>query len=299
MLMGSRPFSGPDWPEFREQHLHEMPPELTGVPAAIASLIDECLYKAAGARPTPANLLARLERANAPSSPAVSRLQEVSQKIVAEQSKALASASAATSEKERREALFKTADESLKAIGDQLRQAILDNGPATPDPRSTHAGWALRLGDTTIGMDPATRVALGKFGPWQPPFDLIASSIISINIPPGAIQFHGRAHSLWYGDIQEKGVYRWFETAFMISPMLSRRSTHLPTALEPGEASGAAIGRGNNEWQLARPFVPIDLGETTAFIERWIDWLALAAAGELAMPNSLPELSTDGSWRRS
>jgi serine/threonine protein kinase len=299
MLMGDLPFSGPDWPEFREQHLHGKPPEVTGVPAAVASLVDECLFKPPGARPTPKNFLARLERANTPSSPAVARLQEVGQKIVVEQSKELASASAATTEKQRRAELFTAAEESLKTISDQLRQAILDAVSATPDPRSTHTGWALRLGDATIGMDQVNRVSMGNFGLWQPAFDLIADTGIAVNIPPGLDQFHGRAHSLWYGDIQEKGVYRWFETAFMVSPLLPRRATHVPAGMDPGEESGAAIRPGMNSWQLARPFVPIDQGETTAFIERWLDWLAQGAAGTLRMPSSMPEMPAEGTWRRS
>lgn len=300
MLMGARPFTGPDGTDFRQQHLHEKAADLTGVPAPVASLIDECLYKSAGARPTPKNLLARLEQANTPSSPAAARLQAAQQAIVAEQSKALASASAASTEKERRAALFEAADKSLKAISAQLRQAILDNAPAaTPDPRSTHTDWALRLGEATIGMDVANQASMGNFGSWHPAFDVIAFSGIAVNIPPGSDQFHGRGHSLWYGDIQEKAVYRWFETAFMVSPLIARRLTHVPAGMDPGEESGKAIGVGMNEWQLARPFVPIDQGETTAFIERWLDWFAQAAAGELRMPSSMPEGQPNGSWRRS
>lgn len=220
MLMGDLPFTGPGWTEFREQHLHEKSPDLTGVPAAIASLVDECLFKPPEARPTPKNLLARLEGANTPSSPAAARLQEAQQKIVAEQSKALASASAVLSEKERRDALFGAADLSLKAVSAPLRQAILDNAPtATPDPRSTADDWALRLGDASLGIDPAKRASMGNFGLWRPAFDVIAFSALGINIPPGRDEYHGRLHSLWYGDIQEQGVYRSIGNLYTRSPV--------------------------------------------------------------------------------
>lgn len=300
LLMGARPFTGPAADDYREQHLHETPADVTGVPAAIASLIAECLFKPPEARPNPKNLLARLERAITPSSPAAARLQEAQQKIAAAQAKELASASVAMTEKERRAALFDVADQSLKAISAELRQAVVDNAPAaTPDPRSPADDWALKLGDASLGIDPAKLVSMGNFGAWQPPFDVIAFSAVGINIPPDRFEYHGRSHSLWYGDIQEKGVYRWFETAFRVGAFIPRRTAQVPAAMEPNENSGKAVSTGINEWSLARPFVPIDQGEEAAFIERWLDWLAQAAAGELRMPNSLPEIQPDGSFRRS
>ena len=75
MLAGTLPFNGPDHPAFREQHLHRNASRLNGVSSALAALVDECLFKAPGARPTAANVLARLERLqNQPSSPGVARL---------------------------------------------------------------------------------------------------------------------------------------------------------------------------------------------------------------------------------
>ena len=94
MLMGDLPFTGPGWTEFREQHRHEKAPDLTGVPAAIASLVDECLFKPPEARPTPKNLLARPEGANTPRTPAPARLHKAQHQTVADQSNALASDSA-------------------------------------------------------------------------------------------------------------------------------------------------------------------------------------------------------------
>ena len=53
MLAGFRPFPGPGLEDYRDQHLHNDPPPLEGVPALLAALVEECLYKAPGARPTP------------------------------------------------------------------------------------------------------------------------------------------------------------------------------------------------------------------------------------------------------
>lgn len=63
LFMGERPFQGPD---MRREHLEAAAPELTGVPSQLSQLVQECLYKAAQARPTPQNLLSRLEAAAKP-----------------------------------------------------------------------------------------------------------------------------------------------------------------------------------------------------------------------------------------
>jgi serine/threonine protein kinase len=63
LLTYDLPFPGPGTADFRNQHLHAEPPPLAGVTSRLAALIEECLYKAPGARPSSANVLARLQRA--------------------------------------------------------------------------------------------------------------------------------------------------------------------------------------------------------------------------------------------
>lgn len=60
----------PPFEDFHEAHLHQDPPHLDEVPAGLAALIDEFLYKAPGARPLPANVRARLDRLGNPATPA-------------------------------------------------------------------------------------------------------------------------------------------------------------------------------------------------------------------------------------
>lgn len=299
--MGARPFPGPTWDDFREQHLHDHPATASGIPSSIASLLDECLYKAAAARPTPTNVLARLRRASTPSSDAAARLQAANQEIVARQAKDLAASSAASTEAERRARLFEAANASLKVISAQLRQAVLDNAPAAArDPRSTADDWSLRLGPASLGMDPALKTSMGNFGRWPPAFDVTASAAIALNIPQDQYGYEGRSHSLWYCDAQEKGVYRWYEMAFMFNPLFSKQLRHTPAAFEPDEKAWQAFANGITEYQLARPVTPIDQGEEEAFINRWLDWFGRAAAGQLQRPSSMPEGGDNrGTYRRS
>ena len=48
MLTGVLPFAGPAFEDFRDAHLHQDPAHLGEVPAALAALVEECLYKAPG-----------------------------------------------------------------------------------------------------------------------------------------------------------------------------------------------------------------------------------------------------------
>ena len=68
----------------------------------------------------------------------------------------------------------------------------------------------------------------------------------------------------------------------------------------PPDASdtAAAISPALHTYQVAWPFMPIDQGDEDNFVERWMDWFAKAAQGQLRYPGSLPELETQGSWRR-
>lgn len=301
LLSGGRPFSGPGRDEFRDQHLHREAPELTGVPPALSGMVSECLFKAQGARPSAANVLIRLDRLGTPPSAGGGRLQAANAAVRAAEAREQARLSAATSETERRSALFAIAERTLAAIGVQLRQGVIDNAPAArPDPKSGADDWSLALGAASIGMDPPKQTKLAPWGHshWAPGFDVVANAAIGITIPADQNGYRGRTHSLWYCDAQEAGVYRWFETAFMISPLISKRYAQEPFVLEPGENAGKALSGTIAEWQVAWPFTPIDHGDEDGFVDRWLDWFGQAAGSALRHPTSMPERPAEGTWRR-
>jgi hypothetical protein len=136
---------------------------------------------------------------------------------------------------------------------------------------------------------------------WRPrvSLDVVAFSELDLIIPPDPYGYGGREHSLWFGDVQQQGAYCWFETAFMLMPLIQRRARQEPFALNPGDEASEALGSGVGAFQLARPFVPLVVGELDEFVGRWAGWFAQAAQGQLAHPGGLPELPGAGSWRRS
>ena len=180
-----------------------------------------------------------------------------------------------------------------------MKKAIIDNAPAAEhDPHSRADDWALRLGTASIGMDPARPTSAHPWGQWAPAFDVVAHAAIGISVPEDRYGFAGRQHSLWYCDAQQAGVYRWYETAFMVAAPIPRTTAVVPFAFEPCENAGKALGPGITEWQLARPFVAIDQGEELPFIERWLDWFGSAAQGRLRRSTSWPEVQAQGTYRR-
>ncbi|MEU7656211.1 serine/threonine-protein kinase [Micromonospora taraxaci] len=327
LLAGTRPFHGPETHDLREQHLHQHPEPLSGVPLPIVALIDECLYKGPEARPTPPNLLARLGRAaETTPSAGLAQLQQANLTEVNRVKDEERAASAARSEEERREELAQSATRSLTRMMDYLKDAIMANAPAArfeslrqpsrrrrqPDvvadaqarrakvpipPPLVTAGWAITLNEARL-----TYQAPSDEDRWAqqmtPPIDVVAAGFLSVKTRPNYQGYEGRRHSLWYCDAQTAGEYHWYETAFMDTPMIaSANRPHDPYALNPGPDAAGAIGPGLMQVQVAWPFTPMSIDAMDEFVDRWAGWLALACQGKLQRPMMMPEKQPQGSWR--
>jgi eukaryotic-like serine/threonine-protein kinase len=301
LLSGSLPFKGPHAHEFREQHLHARPARMGNVPVALEALIEECLYKAPSARPSASNLLARLERLGEPTSaPGLARLQEASLAETMRQGEHRRRESENLTESERRSALTEAARTGLDRIATALREAMLQAAPSVVVQTRRGGGWSLRLNQSELQFTPPVTVTSKPWGSWiAPKFDVVAHTALSVQIPPDRYGYEGRSHALWFCDAREVGRYQWYETAFMISPLIPSRGPQNPFALEPGEDSAKALSAGLTEFQVAWPFTPINLGEIDEFISRWAAWFADASQGKLAHPSTMLERSSEGTWRRT
>lgn len=296
LLQGHRPFPGPD---FREQHLNQPPPPLIGCQPAIATLVTECLFKPPQARPTPANILARLQASQRPSSSAAAKLQAANQKIVDSHAREGAAMYAQNSTEERRSALAVAAGQSLETILDRLVENIRDYASAASVTRAPNLRVRLGQGELTVdAVRPAPDGCLAASG--RPPaFDVVAYTIITVRQPRDEFDYEGRSHSLWFCDAYDEGVYRWFETAFMVQALIPKRGLLDPFALPPtDEGAALAFAPIISSRQIAWQPLPFDQGEEEQFIERWLAWLADAASGSLRHPRSMPE-DSGGRFRKS
>lgn len=298
VLAGKRPFAGPNEHDFREQHLHQDPPALANMPAALDALINECLYKAPEARPNPANILARLKRIGvAAVSPGLAKLQRANLAEVVRRGESARQASAQQSDSEKRRALADGAAKSFKRIGDELLKAIVAAAPAASVTPGA-VGWEIELHQAQLEFG---RMQATPLAPWSrepPAFTVIADALVVLRMPRNQYGYEGRGHSLWFCDAQEADRFQWYETAFMISPMIGRVSPVAPFPLSPGEESAKALWVGMAEFQLAWPFTPLTINSLEEFIDRWATWLADASLGRLHYPDAMPERPPQGSWRQ-
>jgi eukaryotic-like serine/threonine-protein kinase len=223
------PFAGPSLEEFREQHLHAVPAEPIGAPTALIAVVHECLYRSAAARPRPANVLERLGRvASPPVLEGLARLQEVNRAEVDRRGAAAVAASRSQSEEERRRELADDAALALERMSISLKDSILNAAASTVEVAGVTPGfsyqalldWELQMNAAKIGLSKSAMVSIGAWQGRPVPFDVIASADLTIRIPSDRSGYEGRSHSLWFCDARAVNEYGWFETAFMVHPLV-------------------------------------------------------------------------------
>lgn len=300
LLTGTLPFPGPAIEDYREQHLHQDARPLgEHIPQPLAALVLECLYKAPGARPRPANVGERLKGAiAAPASEGLGRLQQAHRRQISRRAEEDRRRSEAQTASERRDELAATAIAAFKSISEVLKGAIVSAAPSVD--LSEHGdGWTIGLGEATLHMDSPSSVSSNPWGyEGRVSMDVVVAGQLDLETPRDAYGRVGRSHSLWYCDATEAGHYGWYETAFMFNPLMHRQSEQEPFALEPGAEASEALFAGVGSYQVAWAFTPLVLGELDAFVDRWATWFGEAADEAYQYPTQLPERPSQGSWRR-
>jgi serine/threonine-protein kinase len=289
MLTGALPFPGPHFEDFRDQHLHGRVAPLNQADASLASAVEDCLVKADGARPSPAILLARLERpATSPNSTGLTRLQEASRAQANRQAEAARQESESNTEEARRAALYDAAESSLRGIVSRLVNTITGAAPAALSQQLEASGYSVKLGPAELRVFPVHTYLRSVADPAKKiPFDVVACTALGIDMPQDRFGYEGRT----------AGEYGWFEVAFMFMALMARQSNRDPFSLSPGTEATEAVGPGVGAYQVAWPFTRLDHENLDDFISRWAGWLADASMSHLHRPTTLPEQNPDGSWR--
>ena len=110
MLAGVRPFAGPD---FRDQHLHEVPRALKGVSGPLGALVDQCLHKEPGHdHRRPISDVDLLQWAGKGCARGSGRLQQAHHDAVIQQAESQSVAARAETARERQERLSEDARRS-------------------------------------------------------------------------------------------------------------------------------------------------------------------------------------------
>lgn len=291
LLAGRWPFQGPD---FRDQHLHHVPPELPDAAGGrLNTLIDECLAKAPEARPTPSRLAARLQlqmENELPAGEAMQALRKAHQEHVTRAMTVAREKEESQSKEEWRVELFNAAQHSYSRIGSRLDKFIRSAVPELP------AGWPLRLGHAELSLSDPVRSGTrdGYYTSYyRDHIDVVAHAHISVT--QSNYWYRGRSHALWFCDAETEGEYGWFETAF-IGP---RRPDELePFAANPDDYTGLVRELNTRgSLQVCWPFTLISGPALDEFIERWAEWFADASLGNLRHPLLMSRMEVEGTWR--
>lgn len=291
VLSGHRPFFGPD---FREEHLHKIPPTLTVGTLRLRLLIEECLEKPAGARPTPTQLVRRLaSAAHAPVGSGAQKLATATKKAAERKATENAERQRYASDQVRRTKLFDVASRTFDIIPASLIEALQAESPLARVQSPAGHGQMEFVAELGFGKLGVARPAPN--GHWDGPFEVIACASIAVNQPRSHLGYDGRSHSLWYCDPKSEGAFAWYELAFMRSPFVSQPQL-VPFAAQPQEISNA-FNRVIGTEQLAWPIEELDRGDLTDFVDRWLGWFADAAEQGLRYPSQLPEKASAGGYR--
>jgi len=281
LLAGYPPFVGPESHDYRRQHLDDAPEPIPNVAPEMASLVDECLTKAPGARPDPESILSRLKRAGGSQTEAARRLQEANSQVVRQQVERASIESAAQSERERKRGLREAAEKSLMRIVTMLDDQIRMASKSTADRPSTD-GWQASLGRATLIVAAVSSADAVFAARGDVEWEVLASSAITLRTPRDRYGHQGMAYSLWYLRRSTDDAYRWFELAFKTLALARprRNRTIEPFSLRPQEDDAQiALSSTMHTIDVEQHPIPIDQGAEEKFVERWISRLADAATG--------------------
>lgn len=296
LITGERPFKG-DVSELRGAHLHTAPPSSTA-PKKLAWLIHDCLTKAAQYRPSPTDFRKRLMLSlHDETAAGLAALQEANQVNAQKRTELARRQSEAKTENERRAALAESGRDAFVRFSQELLDSLLESAPTTTLVAGHNGAWTLELNEAVLKLsEPSTTPAWNN--QLAPSFDVILRASISLTCKRPIRGYTGRAHSLWFGDIQTKDQYRWYETSFINSVLLHDQTSTRPYALPPGDSSAKALYGGMMEFQHAWPFMEVDVFDMSEFLDRWAQWFGFASQGRLAAPSMIPERSAGGTFRR-
>ncbi len=293
LLAGVRPFRGLDDEELRRQHLHDPPPPIPGISTALATLIDRCLIKASQARDTPQDILAcLLTRDGEEPRRGITALLEEDRKIFGARAERARLQSISQSSRAVSTELAKAAREQYYEISDALKRTIME---ATNTATLTYhswvseaVGWIVALGHAELEFSDL----LGGSGgtPNRLSFDIVQSAYVLVDDKDAPNAYRGRAHSLWFCDVEEPGCYRWYELGFaggdpgrrllFHSRYKSRSGIFRPYSMTPTIMSDEMLVE-HHQVVGAWPFARVEIDE---FVDRWIQWFAEASRGVLSPP---------------
>jgi serine/threonine-protein kinase len=290
LLTGEPPLCGPD---YREQHLGSPPPDLTTSHPRLRSVILAMMRKTPEARTTRERALRQLrqfpEDANGVNRAANLALAEIGAVEATRLASSESKEERFRAEILRREGLAHEAMSSLCTVSEGLLARIEREVPTARIDSSGSRGtdsWRAELGGSEIEIKLLPLHRLYLYGQFRASgWDVIRGGRVSV-AHQGPQPYLWEA-SLWYTNAGIEN-YRWWEVAFMDSPLLIQQKTYQPYALDDVLEADRAMAPAMGVAQQAYEPRPIDDEDMEDFVARWIKLIVRAYRGELAHPRILP-----------
>ena len=191
-----------------------------------------------------------------------------------------------------RDQLVANADASLKPVVESLCNTIKSN----IDTLDMSDGSSIRLEEkfdsqAKLYIDAPTQVDYKN----RLPFDVLAGCDIRLEVwsPIGSGTSQHKmttiSRTLWFGDIETEGEYRWYEVGIKDSPIVGGSRREIRTA----NIDEANVAFSNSmTTKVVGACHPIDDDDMSNFVNQWAFWFAQVAGGKLARDpsNQIPSV---------
>lgn len=287
LFNGATPFVG-DYEELRDQHLEKSPEFIGGIPSRISSFMGQMLRKAPQVRPSVSRCLEifsiPIERWQG-DQVATAVLDNAARMVLRERIEQEARNLEIMNAKKAQEELLKEAGISLKEIQECLYREIKS---ASEDVQINSSG-KLIFGRAELDF-PKEPQRLDRYhdlarltGSFysQSKWDVIAWGLVRLKCNRNG-STSGCSSTLLFVDRHDGGGYRWYELAFIQSFSQRGVGSDEPFGLE-GHNKDIDIALGPAMHTIALAYGPyaIDGEDQYKVIHRWVNFVSIAAIGEL------------------
>lgn len=297
LILGHPPFLGRGMAEYEHQHLYGSPPGLEDHSPRLDALLRMMVRKNPEVRPPLDRVRNRLDqildRTACKHRCGLAALAEVGAKEAQRAAEAEATEAKKQAEREKRHAIAEEAYSVLHSVMVRLFGEVQDAAPTCkvegdlpPAITSLSPTATLRLRNCLFrvtlpsiqGIVPVT--AFSRSG-----WNIILGATLGVvqNDPE-----YEWLSSLWFGDVNGSGSYRWWEVSYMTNPVFAGRQAYEPFAIQDHTKADEAAAQKAGKWEIAYGPKPIDGEDARSFCDKWAGRIAKGCEGKLCAPNVLP-----------
>lgn len=284
LLTGNPPFTGPEFEDFKNQHLHDSPQELSIKSKRLSALITSMLRKLPENRPTPTETSETLQNildssSNINISKGLSALADAKAIIATEELKLEAAKNKSLAHEKRR---IDLAIEGYKILED-IKEVLFKEISSTLSIPFKKGSSIISFGKAHLEFNRYSNYDAIRYGTFQKSgWDVAGVAAISVE------QFlpeYKWSSTLLFMRFDKSERFRWYEVSYRVWNWTKDPPLYEPFAIgDMDDADKAADQSSMNYYQIAFGPTPIDGEYENIFISRWSYLLSEASLGRLKKP---------------